>query len=156
MGCYVEAAWWNKLFIHPPPSYYIKLTPINSGLTNIVVPRGSVSTATTGQLGSSAWTCLSMAANFCLDKKGGHVVRNLYRDFRESESVCKEEQIVVLYVCVYKSATIQDPLTSFAKQWQNTPTITLWTCSINDPFKFFIMESIKYSSGSFHSCRTYR
>ena len=53
------------------------LTFTNTGLTYIVVAVRSLSTATTGQLGSKACTCLSMAANLCVGIKGVQVVRNL-------------------------------------------------------------------------------
>jgi hypothetical protein len=41
---------------------------------------GAVTVAVTGQLGSRAWTCLSMAASFFFTMKGFHVCRSLYRD----------------------------------------------------------------------------
>jgi hypothetical protein len=51
-----------------------------SGFTCMVGLVGAVTVAVTGQLGSRAWTCLSMAASFFFTMKGFHVCRSLYRD----------------------------------------------------------------------------
>ena len=71
---------------------YLTLTPRNFGLRKMLGLAREVSVAVTGQAGSRACTCLSMAASFLVGIYRFHVCLSLYRETRLLGSV---------WVCVH-------------------------------------------------------
>ncbi len=71
---------------------------------------GSSGTAVTGQLGSRAFTCLSISASFLFWMYWGHVNLSLYRALRESGLTCDRNNLIWWvrkdnHTCIYTYET---------------------------------------------------